>query len=67
MLKIKLNGEEKHVPKGTTVQNLLDEMNIKGTMFVTEKNLQILPKEQYAFCEVSQDDNIEVVGFFGGG
>jgi len=64
---IKLNGEDKQVPEGTTVQDLLEEMNVKGSMFVVEKNLQILPKEQYSSCEVSQDDNIEIVGFFGGG
>lgn len=67
LIKIKLNGQEKEVPQGTTVQNILDEMNIKNTMFVVEKNLEILPKEQYVACKVSDDDNIEIVGFFGGG
>jgi len=67
LLKIKLNGQKKEVSQGTTVQNLLDEMNIKNTMFVVEKNLEILPKEQYISCKISENDNIEIVGFFGGG
>lgn len=67
MIKIKLNGQEKEVSQGITVQNLLDEMNIKNTMFVVEKNLEILPKEQYFSCKISENDNIEIVGFFGGG
>jgi len=67
LITIKLNGQEKEVSQGTTVQELLDEMNIKNTMFVVEKNLEILPKEHYISCQISENDNIEIVGFFGGG
>ncbi len=67
LIKIKLNGEEKQFFEGTTVQNIIDEMNIKNKMFVVEKNLKIIPKEEYALCRVFLDDNIEIVGFFGGG
>ena len=67
LLKIKLNGQEKQISEETTVQDLLDEMNIKNTMFVVEKNLEILPKEHYISCQISENDNIEIVGFFGGG
>jgi len=67
LLKIKLNGQEKEISQGTTVQNLLDKMKIKNTMFVVEKNLEILPKEHYISCKISENDNIEIVGFFGGG
>ena len=67
LLKIKLNGQEKQISEETTVQDLLDEMNIKNTMFVVEKNLEILPKEQYNLYKIVEGDNIEIVGFFGGG
>lgn len=67
LLKIKLNGQEKEILQGTTVQELLDEMNVKNTMFVVEKNLEILPKERYISCKILEGDNIEIVGFFGGG
>lgn len=67
LFKIKLNGQEKEVSPETTVQELLDQMEIKNTMFVVEKNLEILPKEQYLSCKISEGDNIEIVGFFGGG
>jgi len=66
-LKINLNGQEKQVSEGTTVQELLDEMGIKNTMFVVEKNLEILPKEQYFSSIVANGDSYEIVGFFGGG
>lgn len=67
LINIKLNGQEKNVPEGTTVQNILDEMNITNKMIVVEKNLEILPKDQYGSYNVSEGDNIEIVGFFGGG
>jgi thiamine biosynthesis protein ThiS len=66
-IKIKLNGQERQVDQGTTVQNLLDELNIKSSMLVVEKNLEILPKEKYISCEILENDNLEIVGFFGGG
>lgn len=67
LINIKLNGQEKQVAEGTTIQNLLDEMNITNKMIVVEKNLEIVPKDQYASYNVSEGDNIEIVGFFGGG
>jgi thiamine biosynthesis protein ThiS len=67
LLNIKLNGQEKQISEGTTVQDILDEMNVKNSMFVVEKNLEILPKEKYASCKISEEDNLEIVGFFGGG
>jgi len=67
LITIKLNGQEKEISSKTTVQKLLEEMNVKNTMFVVEKNLEILPKEQYISCEILEGDNIEIVGFFGGG
>lgn len=67
MLKIKLNGEEKQVQEETTVQELLDELEIKSKMFVVEKNREILPKENYSSCKIAEGDSFEIVGFFGGG
>lgn len=67
MIKIKVNGKEKLMEEGTKIQDLLNEMNIKGTMFVVEKNLEIVPKENYTSSEISDGDSLEIVGFFGGG
>ena len=67
MLTIKLNGKEKQVQEETTVQDLLDELEVKTKMIVVEKNLEILPKEDFTSCKVAEGDNIEIVSFFGGG
>lgn len=67
MVKVKLNGEEKEFQEHATVQDILDEINIKSKMFVVEKNLEILPKENYSSCKIAEGDSFEIVGFFGGG
>jgi thiamine biosynthesis protein ThiS len=64
-IKIKVNGEEKEISADTSVEKLVKEMNMAG-MFVVELNLDILPKENYSVI-LHEGDNVEVVGFFGGG
>lgn len=63
--KVKVNGEEKEIKTGTSVEELLKEMNMAG-MFVVELNLDVLPKEKYSAI-LQEGDSVEVVGFFGGG
>lgn len=66
-IKITVNGKEKEVSEGSTVENLLKELEVTGTMFVVEQNLQIVAKEDYATTPVKENDVFELVGFFGGG
>ncbi len=64
---IKINGNEFEFEKSLTVSQLLEERNITGSMFVVEKNLVIVAKEEYSSTAVLDGDVFEVVGFFGGG
>jgi len=66
MTKILVNGKEKEVSENYTINDILKELQIKGSMFVVEKNLEIVPKDEYT--TIVQDGNsFEVVGLFGGG
>lgn len=67
MVKIKINGQAKEVAKNSTIQNLIDHSKLKSDMFVVEKNLEIVPKENYSSITVSEGDEVEIVSFFGGG
>lgn len=67
MVKIKINGQAKEVAKNSTIQNLIDQNALKSNMFVVEKNLEIVPKENYSSITVSDGDEVEIVSFFGGG
>ena len=66
-IEIILNGEKKEVPESSTITELLDLMEIKSKMFVVEKNMEIVNKENYSSEEVKEGDSFEIVGFFGGG
>jgi len=66
-ISIKINGNEFEFENQLTVAQLLDERNVTGTMFVVEKNLVIVPKEEYLSTFVKDSDVVEIVGFFGGG
>ena len=51
----------------STIANMLEERNVTGSMFVVEKNLEIVQKEDYERTPIKENDSIEIVGFFGGG
>lgn len=66
-IKVRINGKEIEVDEDSTVQGLIEQRQITGTMFVIEKNLQIVPKDKYNEIVIKENDNLEIVGFFGGG
>jgi len=66
-IKVKINGKEVEIQEKSTVQSMLDQRNVTGTMFVVEKNLEIIQKNQYQKILVQENDHFEIVGFFGGG
>lgn len=66
-IKIEVNGKEVEVQENSTVADFIIERKVAGTMFVIEKNLEIVPKENYSAEKIQRGDKIELVGFFGGG
>lgn len=65
-IQIILNGNKKAIEPNTTITGLLNELNIKSKMFVVEKNMEIIQQRNYT--ETLKDgDELEIVGFFGGG
>ena len=65
-IKILVNGQEKELDSNSTIQDILETLEIKGPMLVIEKNLDIVPKDQYSSL-LNDGDKLEIVGFFGGG
>lgn len=65
-IKITFNGNELEIPKESTIDDLLNIRQVSGKMFVVEKNFEIIQKENYG-QKIEENDNIEIVGFFGGG
>ncbi len=62
-----INGKNIELKNSSTIAEMIIERQITGTMFVVEKNLKIVNKEDYAKTPIQENDKIEIVGFFGGG
>lgn len=65
-INVKINGKNIELQNSSTIAEMLQERNVTGTMFVIEKNLTIVPKEDYN-DKITENDSFEIVGFFGGG
>lgn len=66
-IKIEVNGKKVEIQEDSSVQDFIAERNVTGSMFVVEKNLKIIQKQDYKTEKLAQGDKIELVGFFGGG
>jgi len=66
-IKIEVNGRDVEIQENSTIQDFVIERKVTGTMFVIEKNLIIIQKQDYVTEKIKQGDQIEIVGFFGGG
>jgi thiamine biosynthesis protein ThiS len=66
-MNISINGEMRQVADGSTVRQLLDELQIAATRVAVEVNLEIVAKAGYAERTLQDGDKIEIVHFVGGG
>ena len=62
-----LNGEARDVPEGFTLACLLEWLKIAADRVAVERNLEIVPRSQWAAARVENGDRLEVVHFVGGG
>jgi sulfur carrier protein len=66
-IKIYVNGKEKETGEDSTIQDILKEFDAKSPMLVVERNFEIVPKDKYDNSILREGDQLEIVGFFGGG
>ena len=66
-LSIQVNGEQRRVPGGLTVAQMLGELGIDPQRVAVERNLQIVPRSTVAEVKVEDGDQYEIVHFVGGG
>lgn len=64
---IQVNGESREAKAGTTVADLLCELDIKSDRVAVEVNLEILDKGGFAQRSLQEGDRVEVISFIGGG
>ncbi len=63
---IYLNGESRTVSTGTLI-DLVSELGLEQRMIAIERNLEVVPKSEYASTQLKEGDRIELVHMIGGG
>ncbi|MCC7260010.1 MAG: sulfur carrier protein ThiS [Alphaproteobacteria bacterium] len=66
-MRIMVNGDERNVTHGLSVEGLLAELGLAGKKVAVEHNLAIVPRSTYAELQVAEGDRLEIVHFIGGG
>jgi len=65
---VTVNGDERRLPAGSTVADLLASLDLDARTVVVERNRTILRhRSSFAKLELQSDDSIEIVHFVGGG
>lgn len=67
MVNVRVNGEERQLEDGTTVEDLLTLLEVKRSFLAVEKNETIVPRTSYKETLLAEGDKIEVVSLVGGG
>lgn len=64
---VTLNGEEREIPSGLTIRDLLKRLDLHERLVVVERNREIVRREEYQNVTLNAGDAIELVHFVGGG
>ena len=62
-----LNGETRNMSSGTTIQDLVNTMEVGTRRYAVERNEEIVPRSLHKETVVNEHDQIEVVVAIGGG
>ena len=66
-MQITVNGEAREIASGTTVAELLAQLNLQPRYCATERNLQLVPRAEQGTCVLQPGDRVEIVTLVGGG
>lgn len=64
---IQVNGEQRATPAGSTIADLLCELNIRPDRVAVEVNLEILDRQEFERRNLREGDRVEIISFIGGG
>jgi sulfur carrier protein len=66
-MKLWVNGEERSLEAVTDIATLVAALGLDGRKVAVERNLEIVPRSNYARTALNEGDRIEIVHFIGGG
>jgi thiamine biosynthesis protein ThiS len=66
-LSIRINGEHRRMPGGTTLAEMINSLGLDPARVAVERNLEIVPRSTFGSQCVEDGDDYEIVHFVGGG
>jgi len=67
MIKIKINGIEKEIPKNSTIKDLLSSLGVLEKTMAVAVNMKIVKKDKWNSYILKEGDKVEALNFVGGG
>ncbi len=67
MIEVAVNGEVMQVPQSSSLQDLVDRLQLTGKRIAVEVNLEIVPRSQHSDHLLQAGDRVEIVHAIGGG
>jgi len=66
-VRVYVNGKDTEVADQLTVAELVAEKGLNSDRVVVERNMVILPKEEWPRVRLAAEDKLEIIAFVGGG
>lgn len=66
-MQVHVNGNDRELVEGTTVAQLLEQLELDPRYLAVECNLQLVPRAEHADAVLAEGDRLEVVTLVGGG
>jgi sulfur carrier protein len=67
VLDVIVNGESRALTGPLSISQLIQDMELQGKRIAIEINGEIVPASQHCSVQLSDGDNVEIVGAIGGG
>jgi len=66
-IEITVNGTARQIGAGATVASLIESLGLDRRKLAVERNREIVPRSRYEAVALTDQDQIEIVHFIGGG
>ena len=66
-MKIKINGIKKNISENTTIEQLLNELQVLDKTMAVAVNMKIVKKDEWKSYKLQENDKVEALNFVGGG
>ena len=66
-IEVSVNGQSRVVSDGSSVTDLLRDLELDRNRVAVERNREIVPRSEHSACSLAAGDAIEIVTFVGGG